>query len=779
MSLLTDSSSAVTLSGRQLALKRREAMALRGKAAVSGVSQAANRPSSRSSAAVGVAVAPGGATYSLLSAASTPSASAALSSVVVNAPRSAARARREALSQQGKAAIGAGSSRPTGRTKPVSAARSEQQGDCGCGCNGAGTCKPVATSLLSTAGLSALSAPEAVVSKIQDSSGRAMARARRAALAQSGKTGLKRVAQAVKLASSMPSQDWQAALAHGVTGRQSAMQRRIVQSHKGKDSGSSVSSAAVRPTGRVRPAVSKPAFSEPTIALGSSGATQTVRDAKVTGNEPHSFGGVTGVAYLSAAKFEATVSPRAALSQCLPTSPRPQTAGHVTGTQVAKPSKLTGDEHGACRAVTGTEYIPREQFQETCGVEAATAPRKVSVMSSRGEQPVSGSEIGRSGHVTGDETGSCLSITGTQYYNTGSFGALCDVSGPKKVSQMQTLSGRGFTGTDVGRSVKVTGDEAGMNKPVTGTEYMTLRAVTARGAPVMPAPKVAVDQTLRGQEVTGTYVGHSQHVTGAGAGACRAISGTPYLGQTQFGQFCDPSALAAQINTVPSVGVMSARAITGDRPGAGGSVMTGDERGACGQVSGTPYIGGDNMPAQCPPSSARFVPRSSARALPEQSAAPSGFSIVPPARAAQQTAAAMLTGTAMGTERITGPGNKASGLITGTPEFRHRDATAPQFLAQVPDQAEPAATRLTGEGSQSGRKITGNSWNAMGRVTGTEGKSSVARNLSERGKPRGMGMGAMAARDAERPAVASSPVTGASGNTGKGSLVTLSGGARA
>ena len=782
MSPLNDSSSTVTLSGRQLALKRREAMALRGKAAIpAGAHGASKSGEGGGRATLATAPSTGGAgvtTLAMKSAGSTLSAGAEPVVVAVNPQRRAARARREALSQQGKAAIGTATSRPSGRTKPVVAAvRTEPAGDCGCGCNGGGACTPSVSALLNPLERTATAPQEAAGAKPQDTSGRALARARRTALAQSGKAGLKRVAQAVKLASSMPSQDWQAALAHGVTGRQSAMQRRIVQSYKGKDSGSSTSNASVRPTGRVRPSVSKPAAAQQ--ATPSSGEVSGVRDAKVTGNEPHSYGWVTGAAYLSAPKPDASPLTRPAVAGGASVSPRPLAAGHVTGAPVTNPSKFTGDESGACRVVTGTEYISRQQFQDTCGTEAPAAPRKVSVMSSRGEQTVSGTAVGRSGHVTGDETGSCLSITGTQYYNTSSFGALCDLSGTKKVSQMQTLAGRGFTGTDVGRGSKVTGDEAGNGKPVTGTEYMTLRAVTPSGAPVVSTPKVSVDQTFRGQEVTGTYVGHSQHVTGADAGACLAISGTPYLGQTQFGRFCEPAALAAQAKAVPAVGVMSARAITGDRPGAGGSVMTGDERGACGAVSGTPYIGVDNMPSQCPPRSGRFIPRGPTQPAPAQGDAPSGFSIVPPARAAQLSAAAAPTGTAMGTERITGPGNKATGLITGTPEFRHREASAPAFLSQAPAPVAPAAGRLTGEGSQAGRAITGNSWNAMGRVTGTEGKSSAARNLSERGRPRSMAMGVMAARDAERPAVASSPVTGASGNTGKGSLVTLSGGARA
>ena len=113
--------------------------------------------------------------------------------------------------------------------------------------------------------------------------------------------------------------------------------------------------------------------------------------------------------------------------------------------------------------------------------------------------------------------------------------------------------------------------------------------------------------------------------------------------------------------------------------------------------------------------------------------------------------------------------------MTGTPEFRHVGAAAQQS-----EQAEAiaAARRLMGEGSQAGVRITGDAWNAQSRVTGTEGASSLARNMSMRGEPRGAGVNAQQFREIERPEVPESRITGSSGTTGKGALVTLSGGAR-
>jgi hypothetical protein len=495
--------------------------------------------------------------------------------------------------------------------------------------------------------------------------------------------------------------------------------------------------------------------------------TSVDRSEKVTGNEPGSKRPITGTDYVRSSNG-ATAPGKVDLSHT--------TQGKtVTGTAVGHSSKMTGDERGSCRGVTGTEYLSTEQFQ-ACNTSAPQSPRKVSVMSTRDDQPVSGTAVGRSASVTGDEPGSCRAITGSQYYNTDS--ELCAASGPGKVASMQTLSGRTVTGSEVGRSPKTTGDEAGGCKPVTGTDYIGAdqqAAVCDASTPVAPVAKVAVDTTWRGQPVTGSYVGRSTRVTGDEHGGCSPISGTPYIGRNQYSNFCEAPAKEEQEARIKTSALIPATAVTGDRPGAGGSVMTGDERGACEVVSGTPYVGADNMETQCATSN-RFVSRTSNWVEPSRPPAPLDFSIVSPARAAQQKVYDGVTGTEYSSERITGPVNKAGGLITGTPEFRHRDAG---LLQGTQEEVTAAASRLTGEGSQAGREITGDAWNAMSRVTGTEGASSQVRNPSERGNPRGAGASASRFREEVQPAeVPPSRITGSAGNAGAGALVTLSGGAR-
>ena len=50
--------------------------------------------------------------------------------------------------------------------------------------------------------------------------------------------------------------------------------------------------------------------------------------------------------------------------------------------------------------------------------------------------------------------------------------------------------------------------------------------------------KVGASSTTHGQTVTGTMVGRSQSVTGDEASTCRDVTGTEYMGADIFQQFC-------------------------------------------------------------------------------------------------------------------------------------------------------------------------------------------------------------------------------------------------
>ncbi len=525
-------------------------------------------------------------------------------------------------------------------------------------------------------------------------SGRMLARARRQTLAQEGKPGIQKVANASRIAATMPDRaDWQTALAQGVTGRQLAMQKRIVQSLAGR-----------------------------TEASHGSGNRSVARSRS------------------------RAVAERTEVGHTL-------SGQEVSGIQVERSSKVTGQEPGTCRNVTGTEYIGIEQYQAWCESKPQPRPPKVGLSQTTGQQQsISGTEVDPQPRVTGNQTGVCLGITGTQYLSA-ETASLCQdkppAQGPRKVSVMSSRGQQTVTGVVLNGGSSVTGSEAGAQRPITGTQY------------------------------------------------ARAVQSAPITMPASEARQPAPEQRQAQRQSAS----WRAQSLTGDRPGIGGGSVTGDERGACEAVTGTPFIGPDNQHAACTIDSA-WLTRHPELAVETPPAAPKGFSIARPQRGqpAGRTSAPQsepprkhVTGVACGnSDRITGPGFKAQGVVTGTPEFRHGGQSlvsrrspgsfvsmaSPVLAASPPAAQPPASERLSGEGRQQGSRLTGDSWSSSRHISGTDGVSAQSRNPTQRGQARGMGMDARSVREQPRAEVPPSPVTGSSGNTGRGAMVTISGGAR-
>jgi len=133
--------------------------------------------------------------------------------------------------------------------------------------------------------------------------------------------------------------------------------------------------------------------------------------------------------------------------------------------------------------------------------------------------------------------------------------------------------------------------------------------------------------------------------------------------------------------------------------------------------------------------------------------------------------------------RITGPFDLAGDKVTGTEQFRfdRRGAQLSRGPIEAPSpeveaESQRPVSRVTGEGISAGLRITGDDWDRGERVTGTEGASARRRNPTRTGP-----MSAMAMRQVKRNDDVPEPVsrvTGSSGNTTAGSLITVSGGAR-
>lgn len=492
-----------------------------------------------------------------------------------------------------------------------------------------------------------------------------------------------------------------------------------------------------------------------------------VRSEKVTGVEVGSERAITGTSYLGlndraanrvAAKFEKVGTSHTVTGN-----------QEVTGTMVGHEEKMTGDESGACFPVSGSQYLSMESFKSYCRDVPYAPPAKTGRSMTASGQEVTGVMVGRKPGVTGDEAGSCLEITGDQYFSVGEFGKLCTQSYPRKVVQDETAQHMKLTGSAVDQDTRVTGGETGGCAKVSGTQYVSplaYREFCQSDAPAQPR-KVGEGSTFAGQRVTGPLMGRGNNVTGNEPGACSVVTGTGYVSFDQMNSFCgaDELAEAAERALMRRKGI--GHPMTGIQPGIAG-VMTGANRGACQLPSGTPYVGADQLEQACGIGTI-------------SSPAHGGFSVDAPLHASR----GRITGTAYGNgaQKITGPSNKATGRVSGTPEFRYTamgDAAVRQVAVEVAQEAElPQRERITGDGRQSGRAITGDDWQRSSVITGTEGSSAHSRNLTLKGDLRQQrAAGAFANREMDRPEAPVTRITGSAGATVKGPVVTLSGGAR-
>ncbi|MBU2768849.1 transcriptional initiation protein Tat, partial [Acidithiobacillus ferrivorans] len=229
-----------------------------------------------------------------------------------------------------------------------------------------------------------------------------------------------------------------------LSGRDAAQMRRDALCQQGRGD-----QPACRPSGRIRQKPAAPAKVEQGTTLSGTPVTgtQVERSTRVTGTEPGSCRAITGTEYIGIEQY-------GTLCAAIP-EPAPAKVGvgrtargqSVSGAEIGRSVKVTGDEHGSCKAVTGTEYLSADKFESFCATRPALTPAKVGVAATEAGQRVSGTEVGRSARVTGDEPGSCRKLTGSQYYQPESFGSLCRDGGsaPHKVSVMSTLREQALT----------------------------------------------------------------------------------------------------------------------------------------------------------------------------------------------------------------------------------------------------------------------------------------------------------------------------------------------
>ena len=633
------------------------------------------------------------------------------------------------------------------------------------------------------------------------SSGRAQALVRRQALSSRGKAGLTGKPMSAAQTARVTNPE--------LSGRELAKALREQRSQRGRGS-----ERKAQPTGKIRPKVEVRVGAAQDaswkVGAGETGRGQTVtgtmanRSLKTTGNEAGTCREVTGTEYLGSDDMRSFCETEAAPRPAKVRKTSTFSANPVTGNETGRDAKVTGNEPGTCKRVTGTEYVSAEQEHAYCANAPEPGPAKVTGSRTLRGERVTGAQVGVSNKVTGNESGAGRALTGDQYLegNNEETASNVTTSGgrggqaravPNKVGRSDTLRGGAVTGVMVGRREQMTGDEPGSCRNITGDDYVG-REQYERFCDATPAPqdqKVGVSATVKGERITGTQTGRAARVTGDEPGTCKAVTGTPYAGLEQYAEYCEPRQTAGAQARAERPARRGGSVMTGIQPGIGGH-LTGADKGACEALTGTPYVGADQMARACPAVPADVNSPDFPQPLDARTGVAGGpdagveswgeFSVQSPQRAAhEETGFDGVTGNRTARPgHITGPFGMAEGKVTGTEEARFGRRSAPA----APEAAETAAMidgrvkpRISGEGQDAGVRITGDDWDRNPRVTGTEGASALTRNPTRRGAM-GSAMPPLSERRPDDVPAPVSKVTGSSGNTETGSLITYSGGAR-
>lgn len=469
--------------------------------------------------------------------------------------------------------------------------------------------------------------------------------------------------------------------------------------------------------------------------------------------------------------------------------------GRVTGVRIGRGMNMTGDERGSSLQVTGSQYIGKET-----GFQPREGGIKVGASRTTGGLMVTGTQVRSKVSITGDEYSSGIQITGEadqqlvddllerresgayssmqfqrQHNPHGStvfgtnLGRAAKAVGSRERSRERALEftdgGLPISGSAVGRSANVTGDERGSCRPITGEQYLmpaARQALCETGSDVARAgresmgsgrrdpvtgAKVAESETWSRQRITGVDVEHSDHVTGDEYGVCNSITGTPYAGPGQYEAVCPGGAPAVAPATAGS-------RVTGDTPLSVDHV-TGTQRGSGHSITGTPYY----REAVAEETQGDAIEQINTR-----------FSVHSPQREAHLSADASAAQAPSAAGRITGSFAIGEGKVTGNREF---------YFNPRANGERPARGQVTGEGRVEGPTITGSAWTENSNVTGTEDYIAVERNPSERaGQPQAFaGAGLFKGKGEHR--TPTHHVTGMVGWSAKsGARVTLSGGAQ-
>jgi hypothetical protein len=354
----------------------------------------------------------------------------------------------------------------------------------------------------------------------------------------------------------------------------------------------------------------------------------------------------------------------------------------VTGSQVRSKISITGDESNPDLHITGasdqelnddllqhqeqSNYAAQTQFQRQNDphghtVFGANLGRSVKTIGSRnrsteyskeesvGGRPITGIAVGRSELTTGDESGSCRDITGSQYLMPAAKQPLCETNGrevPKKVG---------------------------------------IRAGNENGA-----------NTWGGQSVTGVDIEHNEHVTGDEPGACNVITGTPYAGPNQYQTFCSAESEEEAERRI-SRDMSSGNHISGNLT-LNVDHVSGTQRGSEKDITGTSYY--------C----ANPDKDISTDVMKRLQKINSNFSVKSPQREYQELAGVDAINAPTAESRITGAFSVGDGKVTGNQEFRFNPrptAEASVDKSRITGEGRVEGRTITGSAWTSKDNVTG------------------------------------------------------------------------
>ncbi len=276
---------------------------------------------------------------------------------------------------------------------------------------------------------------------------------------------------------------------------------------------------------------------------GSSGA-QFARQANPHGS--HVFGTNLGRSMKTAGSRDRNLSPAIESTE---------KGLSITGSALGRSLRVTGDASGACRNVTGTQYLAPAQRQAACNTAAAAAndagradpvtAAKVNLSQSWGGQRVTGPDLEHNPRVTGDEPGSCSSITGSQYQGPATAEGWCDGGAGARMAGriVRKPADAPVTGNTPMHNDAVTGTARGAARDITGTPYY--RANTEVSAPADPVAAIDSRFSIRAPQRSAHVVAAqgradapapSERITGAFAVGIGKVTGNlEFMGRPRTG----------------------------------------------------------------------------------------------------------------------------------------------------------------------------------------------------------------------------------------------------